>query len=89
MVTSSTAEKLKMSVKEEQKTFELSGSMTKEIIENLFRDEIISIEINGKKLSVINTLAVSGESLVTELLKAKCKLDYFRDISSSTTKMFS
>jgi ABC-2 type transport system ATP-binding protein len=72
-----------------ENTFELSGSMTKELIENLFKDEIISIQVNGKNLSVTTTMAISGESLVTGLLKAECKLDYFRDISSSTKKMFS
>lgn len=72
-----------------ENTFELSGSMTKELIENLFKDEIISIQVNGKNLSVTTTMDVSGEVLVTGLLKAECKLDYFRDISSSTKKMFS
>ena len=62
---------------------------TKELIKSLFKDEIISIEVNGKNLSVTTTMAVTGEILVTELLKSDCKMNYFRDISSSTKKMFS
>lgn len=72
-----------------ENTFEMAGTMTKEIIEGIFKDKIITIAQNGKNISVTTTMDVTGELFLMELLKAECKMDYFRDISSSTKKMFS
>ena len=72
-----------------ENAFELSASLSIEQIKELFADKILTITSSGKNLVITTNISVTAEELMGTLVKAGCKLSYFRDISSSTKKMFS
>ena len=72
-----------------ENTFELSGSMNEEQVTTLFSEGIIKVESNGRSLVVTTDISISGETLISKLIEANYTLAYFRDISSSTKKLFS
>jgi len=72
-----------------ENTFELSGTISKEVFASLFSEGILSVKTSGKNLVVSTDVSITAELLLTALIKADYKVSYFRDISSSTKKMFS
>lgn len=72
-----------------ENTFELAGAISEEIITKLFPTGLLTVKVNGKNVIVSTETSITAEDLLSALIKAGCTLSYFRDISSSTKKMFS
>jgi len=66
--------------------FEMQGEFTLNQLEEIFGNAIISKV--GKTFTVKVPLEISGEDFLKTLLDKDCKISYFRNISSSTRKLF-
>jgi hypothetical protein len=54
----------------------------------LFEQQIFSITHQGKNLLITFDISVAPEQMLSAILKEGHTLSYYRDISSSTKKMF-
>ena len=70
-----------------ENVFEISGSMSEEDIKAISSD-IKSITTQGKNWVISCEVGLTPEQFLESLLKNGAKITYFRDISSSTKKMF-
>lgn len=69
-------------------TFELSGDFTKEQLASTFKNQAITIENFGSTFIVSVDKSLTCELFLQELINNKIPITYFRDISSSTRKLF-
>ncbi|MDX2248577.1 MAG: ABC transporter ATP-binding protein [Bacteroidia bacterium] len=72
-----------------QNLFELNTPMSKtELVIRLSSLEGIEIEDIGQHIIFHTTLNIDANTLLSELIKANVPVDYFRNISTSTLKLF-
>jgi ABC-2 type transport system ATP-binding protein len=71
-----------------ENVIELAGNITEERLMSLFQQQIFSIAHQGKNLLVTFDISVTPEQMLSAILKEGHTLSYYRDISSSTKKMF-
>lgn len=69
-------------------TFELSGQFTREQLHQIFNDFNIKIEDSGTTSVITVDKQISSEVFLQTLLNNKITVSYFRDISTSTRKLF-
>lgn len=69
-------------------TFELSGHFTREQLNKIFNDFNIKIEDSGTTSVVTVDKQISSDIFLQTLLTNKITVTYFRDISTSTRKLF-
>ncbi|MBS1638049.1 MAG: ABC transporter ATP-binding protein [Bacteroidetes bacterium] len=69
-------------------TFELAGAFKRDDLLLLFAGTEIRIEDSGTNLVVTVPVTLSSEQFLKELLNHSFSLSYFRDISTSTRKLF-
>ncbi|MEL6845984.1 MAG: ABC transporter ATP-binding protein, partial [Bacteroidota bacterium] len=73
----------------EENLFELTTAATKgEIIEALSHLDQISVEDRGRTKIIRTPVEMASNQLLGELVKQDIAVDYFRDISTSTLKLF-
>ncbi|MBK6951714.1 MAG: hypothetical protein IPH24_06580 [Crocinitomicaceae bacterium] len=66
--------------------FEIQTSLTDADLKSIFPD--IVLNLNGKTLHVKVPLNITAEKFITELIQKGGTVHYFRDISSSTRRLF-
>jgi ABC-2 type transport system ATP-binding protein len=66
--------------------FEIQTSLTDADLKSIFPD--IVLHLNGKTLHVKVPLNITAEKFITELINKGGTIHYFRDISSSTRRLF-
>ena len=66
--------------------FEIQTSLTDEDLKTLFPD--IVLNLNGKTLHVKVSLNITAEKFISEVIQKGGTIHYFRDISSSTRRLF-
>lgn len=69
-------------------TFELSGQFTREQLHQIFNDFDIKIEDSGTTSVITVDKQITSEVFLQTLLNNKITVTYFRDISTSTRKLF-
>ncbi len=69
-------------------TFELTGSFTREQLHQIFADYNVKIEDSGTTSVITVDKQISSEVFLQTLLSNKINIAYFRDISTSTRKLF-
>lgn len=69
-------------------TFELSGHFTREQLNQIFNDFNIKVEDSGTTSVVTVDKQISSDIFLQTLLTNKITVTYFRDISTSTRKLF-
>jgi ABC-2 type transport system ATP-binding protein len=69
-------------------TFEVSGSFNREQLQQIFKDHSIKIEDSGTTTVVTLNKEISNDIFLQTLLTNKISVNYFRDISTSTRKLF-
>jgi ABC-2 type transport system ATP-binding protein len=72
----------------EYNTFEISGNLNKEIISNALYSNSCKIDVFGNVHVITVNKSVTKEYFLEQLIKHHVELDYFRDISASTRKLF-
>ena len=69
-------------------TFEVSGSFNREQLQLIFKEYSIKIEDSGTTTVVTVNKEISNDIFLQTLLSNKVSVNYFRDISTSTRKLF-
>jgi len=69
-------------------TFELSGNISKELIQNALHPHHCKVDVFGNVHVISVEKTVSKDFFLEQMIKHKLDLDYFRDISASTRKLF-
>lgn len=69
-------------------TFELSGNISKELIQNALQPHSCKVDVFGSVHVISVDKTVSKDFFLEQMIKHKLDLDYFRDISASTRKLF-
>lgn len=69
-------------------TFEISGNFKRDDLLLLFADTDMKIEDSGTTMVVTVPVSITSEQFLRELLNKKFSIGYFRDISTSTRKLF-
>ena len=69
-------------------SFELSANTTELDLMEIFGQNIIAIGTKGKVISIECNMSLSKEDFIRELVNKNIGINYFRDISSSTKKLF-
>lgn len=69
-------------------TFEVSGSFNREQLQQIFKDYSVKIEDAGTTTVVTVDKEISNDIFLQTLLSNKISISYFRDISTSTRKLF-
>lgn len=69
-------------------TFEVSGSFNREQLQQIFKEYSIKIEDAGTTTVVTLDKEISNDIFLQTLLSNKISISYFRDISTSTRKLF-
>lgn len=69
-------------------TFEVSGTFNREQLQQIFKDYSIKIEDAGTTTVVTVDKNISNDVFLQTLLSNKISISYFRDISTSTRKLF-
>lgn len=69
-------------------TFEVSGSFGREQLQQIFQDYSIRVEDAGTTMVVTVDKVISNDIFLQTLLTNKISISYFRDISTSTRKLF-
>ncbi len=68
--------------------FEFSCENTLEALQNLFSNENLSIKQSGFDFLVTTPLTMSGNEILQKFLDKKIQINYFRNISQSSKKLF-
>jgi len=69
-------------------SFEISAKISESELSAMFGDRLLSISTKGKVVSIEAKMELSSDELIRELVNKNVGISYFRDISSSTKKMF-
>ncbi len=69
-------------------TFEVTGSFTREQLQLIFKDYSVKIEDAGTTTVVTVNKEINNDIFLQTLLSNKISVSYFRDISTSTRKLF-
>lgn len=69
-------------------TFEISGNISKELINAALNPHFCKIEVFGNVHVVSVDKSMTKDFFLEQLIKHKLDLEYFRDISASTRKLF-
>ncbi|MBL4703526.1 MAG: ABC transporter ATP-binding protein [Flavobacteriales bacterium] len=72
----------------ETNSFELSAPISELELLELFGDRVISVSTKGKVVSIEAKMELTKEDFIQSLVTGNIGITYFRDISSSTKKMF-
>lgn len=68
--------------------FELSATTTELDLMELFQERIISVSTKGKVINLETRMDLTNEEFIRTLSQKGISINYFRDISSSTKKLF-
>lgn len=69
-------------------TFELTGEFNRETLHQIFKDYNLIIEDSGTTSVITVDKQITTEVFLQSLLNNQIKISYFRDISTSTRKLF-
>ncbi|MES2134614.1 MAG: ABC transporter ATP-binding protein, partial [Bacteroidota bacterium] len=69
-------------------TFEVSGSFNREQLQQIFASYSVKIEDSGTTTVVTVDKEITNDIFLQTLLSNKISVNYFRDISTSTRKLF-
>jgi ABC-2 type transport system ATP-binding protein len=72
----------------ETNSFELSSNITELDLVEIFSERILSINTKGKVISIEAKMDLTNDELIKVLGEKGISITYFRDISSSTKKLF-
>ncbi len=72
----------------QENTFEMAGSFTIDEIKMLLGEQLLSVASSGQNVVLSVGVGLTSEMILSKVIGAGFTIKYFRDISSSTKKMF-
>lgn len=75
-------------IERDTNTFEISGTFTRDLLHQIFGDYQIRTEDSGTVTVVTLNKQITSDIFLQTLISNKIQLNYFRDISTSTRKLF-